>query len=73
MQGPDSGKMYHAVISKGHVGAGRRAAQRPDLRTSRINAGVTSDARQVTSTRSADRFKGFRGFPGWLLTGVCFR
>lgn len=40
---------------------------------SRINAGVTSDARQVTSARSAGRFKGFRGFPAGLLTGVCFR
>ena len=73
MQGPDSGKMYHAVISKDHAGRGRRAAQRPDLRAGRINAGVTSDARQVTSARSADRFKGFRGFPAGLLTGVCFR
>lgn len=35
-QGLDSEKMYRAVISKGHAGTGRRAAQRPDLRTSRI-------------------------------------
>ena len=73
VHGPDSGKIYHAVISKSHADAGRRAAQRPDLRTSRIKAGVTSDARQVTSARSADRYKGFRGFPTGLLTGVCFR
>ena len=47
--------------------------QRADFRASRINAGVTSDARQVTSARSADRFKGFRGLPAGLLTGVYFR
>ena len=59
------------------VANGRRAKEghprMPDLkarRASRINAGVTSDARQVTSARSADRFK---GFPAGLLTGVCFR
>ena len=72
-QGLDGGKMYHAIISKSHADTGRRAAQRPDLRASRIKAGVTSDARQVTSARSADRFKGFRGFPAGLLTGVYFR
>ncbi len=62
------------------VADGRRAKEgrprMPDLkarRASRINAGVTSDARQVTSARSANRFKGFRGFPAGLLTGVCFR
>ena len=43
-----------------------------DERKSRINAGVTSDTRQVTSARSADRFKGFRGTPAGLLFGVSF-
>ena len=40
---------------------------------SRINAGVTSDARQVTSARSADRFKGFQDTPAGLKTGVKIR
>jgi len=41
-------------------------------RISRIKAGVTSDARQVTSARSADRFQGLPGFGAGLLPGVCF-
>ena len=39
---------------------------------SRIKAGVTSDTRQVTSARSADRFKDFRAFPAGPLFGVSF-
>lgn len=34
---------------------------KPATTTSRIKAGVTSDTRQVTSARSADRFQGLPG------------
>ena len=76
-----SGQIYHAVISKDTLGASQRsgqlrgpirATQKARLRASRIKAGVTSDARQVTSARSADRFKGFRSFLPWPLSGISF-
>ena len=67
------GKTYHAVISKSHADTGRRAMQRPDLRASRIKAGVTSDARQVTSARSADRFQGLSGLSSRALIRRLFR
>ena len=35
--------------------------------------GVTSDTRQITSARSADRFKGFRDFPAGLTNRVKHR
>ena len=71
-----SGQIYHAVISKGTLGASTQGSPEGPIQghkgQRRIKAGVTSDARQVTSARSADRFKGFRDFLPRLLLGVSF-
>ena len=63
----EQGKMYYAVISKGNPDTGRRAAQRPDFRASRIKPGAAygSGRSQRPAVRAAfralsDRGKGFQ-------------
>lgn len=53
-------------------GGAKTGVMEPAATRNRRKAGVTSDARQVTSARSADRFKGFQSFPAGVFSGVSF-